>query len=245
MTSSSSPARVPAIALALKSIGLAMVAISIFDFLLLAWPPVGPDINWLEWRVSVLSQVIDRGVIPLLGLAIISLGVWISSQCGQKGLFTGGLLLVALGLSAILGLTCLGLAGYHVREVRLASAAATREINEQAQTAEAQLDTRLNQEVEALGALLESGQVPPQLDNPQLEDLLAAYEQNPQVLEQRQELARNQALSQIRQEQLVARQETQQQFRQSMFRIPVSGVLLATGYLILAWFGFKGLFLGA
>jgi hypothetical protein len=243
MASAQSQIRVPAVAQALKAIGIVLVLIAVVDFSLLAIPPSAGDVNWLDWRVEVISQIIDRGVIPLLGLALISFGIWITSRAGQRGPVNGSLLLVTLVLAAILGLTYIGLSGYHFREARLASAAATRQINEQAQTAESELDTRfeqLDQEIDLLTSILESGGPLPEEVDP---SLIEAFEQNPQVLEQRRELARKQELSQIRQQQLTARQEVRQRYRELMFRIPTSGVLLACGYLILAWMGLSELFL--
>jgi hypothetical protein len=241
-------------ALVLKVVGIILILGVMIDYIVLSVPP-----NFLnsEWLVNLINEWIGRGTVPLIGVALIIFGVWIdrttsedlSRQSPRRGLLMGTLI-----FSLILGVLFLGLAPLYFNSSRLASATATRNINEQATAAQQQLDALLAQQKTKVSALLANEQqvalLQQELNNSQLpaeqqaqlqqlKETLQKVKSNPALLDQEVTKARAQGLEQIKQRQQQALDQMQRQIRNARNQAIVSSLLLSAGYFIVGGTGLK------
>jgi len=66
----------PFTALCLKLFGVIFILSSLIDFLTLAIPL---NLRNNEWQLGFINSVVERGVVPMLGIALIILGYWVDS----------------------------------------------------------------------------------------------------------------------------------------------------------------------
>ncbi|MFP4410248.1 MAG: HpsJ family protein [Coleofasciculus sp.] len=238
--------------LALKIVGLIMILSSLLDYLILIIPSPGVSPLENEWQLNLTTQLVDRGVIPMVGIAFLVTGYWISNNSGgslpeRKSSITD-LRFWAFLLSSLLGLLFLLLVPLHFNNVRIQSNQAIEQITQQAQQAETQLETQVQQidtlledpqQLERLDQAIESGQAQgEQLQRLQaLREQLQALRQDPEAIAQRTEQAQTQIRSR--------RQELEQRARTDALkrgiRIGLSSLLLAIGYSIIGWMGLRNL----
>ena len=213
-----------------------------------------PTPSNVDWRLNTMTQVVDRGVIPMLGFSVMLLGSWLDAITNpvKTRRSNGVLLTVAFLASAMLSLLYLTIAPLHFRDAGIASSNATNRITQQVEQAEQQLNNQVNQEVDAVANLLQNEAQVNQLRNPnanltpeqqaRLDDLLAQvdeFKKNPGSLQQQAEDTRAQAISRIRLEQQQLESQIRQSFWKSAIRVPVSSLLLTAGYLFIAFNGLK------
>ncbi|MBF2000820.1 MAG: hypothetical protein IGS38_08905 [Synechococcales cyanobacterium M58_A2018_015] len=240
----------PSMALILKLIGTLLIAATLLDYLVVTVPP-----NFLnsEWITDWISEWVTRGPVPLLGVSILFLGIWIErSHHSETGRALGGLATGSLILSGILGVLFLVMAPLYFNNSRLTSAAQTRQINEQAARAEQVLDNLLVQQRDRVDALLSDSQqlaaLQQQLENADLSEeqqaelrriqtTLQRVQSDPEALDQEVEKARAEGLKQIEDRQQQALDALQSEQRRTRFQTTVSSLLFAAGYLSIAWAG--------
>ena len=232
--------------------GLAIAVAVGLDFFTLLFPDPTP--TSVDWRLNTLTQFVDRGVVPLLGFSLILLGSWltiVSESTGRKRSLSPLLLIVFIA-SGLLGIGYLGIAPFHFRDSGIASTNAITQLNRQVEQAEQQLDSRINQEVNAISGLMGDEQQLQQLQNPggtltpeqqqQIDELLTQikeFKANPDALEAKVKESREQFLAQIRLRQTNLESQIQVEYLRSSIRIPVSSLLLAIGYGFIAISGFQ------
>ncbi|WP_017713032.1 HpsJ family protein [Prochlorothrix hollandica] len=234
--------------LVLLALGFTLVAIATTDFLTLTFPP-----QWgsTEWRLRLMTQLIDRGAIPFMGLAFLCLGCWVSTYQRQelaiKPLVMRGVILGSLGLALVYG----GITPFYFSDNRMASAQTTQALNDQAAQAELQLDNRLNQELGLISNLMDNeaqlqqqlkGQTlsgPQQAQLDKVMEQLKQFKDDPATLQQRTTEARTQVLSEIRLQKEQAQGDARHRFIRDAIRLSLSSVLLAAGYLTLSIIGFQ------
>ena len=84
MTSDSvvtNPTKSPLAAIALKLVGLVTIISALLDYLILVIPP---DFANPQWQLATTTQLVDRGIVPLVGIALILTGFWIDRQCRTR-----------------------------------------------------------------------------------------------------------------------------------------------------------------
>ncbi|MBO9999022.1 MAG: HpsJ family protein [Cyanobacteria bacterium SID2] len=247
----------------LKIVGLLLIVSSVLDYLIIPAPYRPLD---LQWRINVASVFVDRGIIPMIGLALTFAGYWMDTAGAATTLprkkwqdirFWG------LILSSLLGLMFLLLTGIHFNDVRMQSNQRLSSIEQQARQAETQLNTQLSSEEfqqqidqqrtqleNQLKVLLEDeAQLNQVLENEQtperLRQLLEESKENPDALgafldEQAAQLP-DQLSGQIRQRELDLEKAARLEAWKSAFRIGISSFLLAIGYILIGWMGLKGM----
>jgi hypothetical protein len=253
MTSKASSSRSNSalVSLTLKTVGIIITLAALLDILILPFPfqPLNSD-----WRIDFTTQVVDRGIVPLVGLAFLFTGLWFDgnrrSTSRRKAWQT--LRFWALLLAGLLGLFYLILFPFHLNNVRLGNRQIIEQVNQQAQQAEAQLDTRLSSELtqqraqigqllanpEQLNQAIESGQVPEEQAT-----LLRQFQENPQALDQylnqRVDELRTQLQGQVGVEREQALRLARINALKSGLRVGIGSLLLAIGYLIVSWSGLR------
>lgn len=241
----------------LKLVGVILILSSLLDYAILLIPPgrlsnANPEqaqLALFQWQQTVTSQLIDRGVIPMVGLAFLFAAFWIDTASGTNGksglqalLKPGALILsILLGLAFLLPVPAL-----NFTSLRWLNNRAVEQISQQADQAETQLRnqaqqvtalaqdqqqlTRLNQAIgEAQGDQLARLQ--------QIRDLLQTARQDPSRVNQRvKELQ-----TQIRSQQQQAQQQRRTEFVKTLVRSVTSSLFLAIGYLAIGLIGLRSL----
>jgi uncharacterized protein YlxW (UPF0749 family) len=239
-------------ALILKVTGIILIVGVLLDYVAAAIPP-----NFLNsvWLATLISGWVDRGSIPMIGIGILLLGIWVGQVAKQNSTgreTAGGLLIGALILSGLLGVMFLILAPLHFNSSRLASAAQTRSINQEAAKAEATLNNLLAQQRERVNSLvsddekyaefqrqIQSAQLPDdqKAQLKQLQETLRQVRADPKRLDQEVDKARTQGLAQIRERQQQAQDKIMADMRRTRLRVALSSVLMAIGYFAIAGSG--------
>jgi ABC-type multidrug transport system fused ATPase/permease subunit len=255
-------------ALTLKVVGIVLILSFLLDFLLLLFPFLPTDRGW---QISLATNLVDRGIVPLVGLGILFAGHWIESADSDRPPSLD-LRFPTLILSSILGLMFLLIFPLHLNNVNLAKNQTVTKINEDAEQAEKQLNNQLSQ----LQAQLNTDQGKAQLQQArnqtkaQLSEILKDEQKYKQALESPQvppaikevlkkakadpteldkaiekqtdiEGLRNQQISQVRQRKEEAEKQAKDNAWKSGLRTGISSLLLSIGYIIIGWTGLKGM----
>jgi hypothetical protein len=245
----SSPASSSFTALALKIVGLVMIVSSLLDYILAIIPF---NIDQREWQIAVTTQFVDRGIIPLVGIALVLLAYRIdhnsaAGQAQQKSLFQD-LRFWLLSLSSLLGLIYLLLVPLHFYNVYAQSDEAFKQINQKASQAETQLQAQ-TQQVDALikdpqrlselEKAIASGQVQgEQLTRLQaLRQQLDTFKKDPKALGQQVDAAKKQ-ISKGKEE---AENRARTEALKLGLRTGLSSLFLAIGYIVVGWTGLRSL----
>ncbi|MBE9225743.1 hypothetical protein IQ264_09945 [Phormidium sp. LEGE 05292] len=249
----------PPAALILKLIGLICILSFLVDAITLLIPFNPTDRGW---QINLTTQLVERGVIPLVGMAFLFAGVWIDSVADTSGKGTPVwqiVKLIALVLSGILGLLYLLIAPLHVNNVRIQANTAIQRVDEQAKQAETQLSSdafktqveqrrtliknqigELIKDDQKYNQALQSQQVPKEV-----KDILQQSKANPQVLDdflnQQAKSFSNQTLTQIRERQQQIESQAKTAALKSQLQIGLSSVLLALGFFMTAGTGLRGI----
>ncbi|WP_414549613.1 HpsJ family protein [Anabaena sp. CCY 0017] len=137
-------------ALTLKVVGIILVLSFLLDFLILLLPFQPTD---RSWQINLATALVDRGIVPLVGIGMLFVGYWIDSVGdgdGQSPAYGDrpkpiDIRFPVLILSSILGLIFLLIFPLHLNNVRQASAQNVEQIRQEASQAETQLQSQLSQ----------------------------------------------------------------------------------------------------
>lgn len=251
----------PFTSLALKLIGSILILSSVLDYITLAIPfqPLSA-----EWQIRFTGQIVDRGIVPMVGIAFMLVGYWIEaslSSPNKKPSFD--LRLPVFILASLMGLMFLLLVPLHLNNLREAQSAAISQINQGAGEAENRITTQfeqlnalsqdpqrleqLNDRIREIDTAINSGQVNGQRLNPeQLQNL----NQTKQQLQNFRELAQNPEALEARLTELQTQLRDQKSERENRAKIEalkqgirtgLSSLMLAVGYIAIGWLGLKNL----
>lgn len=221
-----------------------MILISLLDLVLLPIPPKLADI---EWRLNLTTQMVERGVVPMLGMALIFSGYGFENLAGvanvqrQAGKY---IKLWVLAIAGVLGLVFLLLVPIHITTVLAANRQTGDRINQEAIQAQKQLEKRLQQQQTQISDLLK--------DNQQLDDLsntdkltktqltqLQKFRDDPAALQAQTNAIRSKMKAEIAKQKQESLQRSKLGTMKSIVRIAVSSWLLASFYITIAWTGFR------
>jgi len=233
--------------LALKLVGTIMILSSLLDYIVLLFPFNPTD---KAWQLNTTAQLVDRGIIPLVGIALLIAGYWMSSRDNDRaaGQPWQDLRFWALLLSSFLGLMFLLLVPLHLSNINTQKQLALTQISKGADQAEAQLQGQL-QQVEALAKneqrlkeldqAISSGQVQgEQLARlTAIREQLQKFKQDPKALNQQLDTLK----TQIRSRKLDAEKKANEQATKLGIRTGLSSLLLALGYIGLGWTGLRSI----
>ncbi|MEM0981332.1 MAG: HpsJ family protein [Cyanobacteria bacterium P01_H01_bin.58] len=242
----------PLAAIALKLVGIVTILSSLLDFVILLVPP---DFTNQQWLLNLTTNIVDRGIVPLVGIALLLAGYWIerTSGKGQSGNLLIDLRFWACAIASFLGIVYLLTTFLHVNTVRMSTREALAQVEREANQATTQLEERLTAEVnqqqsqlqllfqqeETLQSAIESGQIPEQVldfrDDPAaLDDFLS----------QRVGEARQRIETEIGTRREEARGQIREEAIKSALRIATSSILLTIGYVVVGWTGLRRLMSG-
>jgi ABC-type multidrug transport system fused ATPase/permease subunit len=244
------PVKSPLAAISLKLVGLITILSALLDYFILIIPP---NLANPQWQLATTTQMVDRGIVPLVGIALLLTGFWIDSSVGRSRQFqslTTDLRFWVCALASLLGLIYLLLAIFHVNAVRMNSRTALEQVSSEASQATSQLEqrlsTELSQQQNQLGAILQNEELLAQaIQAGQLPQELEQFRDDPEGLTQFLQQQADQTRQEIQTQIGTRREEAERRVRteawKSGLRISISSLLLAVGYIIVGWSGLKRL----
>ncbi len=250
----------------LKVVGIILILSALLDCIVLSLPGETSDIVNRGWQLAAATQIVDRGIIPLMGIALLMTGFWVDSSSGvsiERRNVWVDLRFWALLISSLLGLIYLLLVPVHLNNTRLELKDTLAQVDKEAGQAEAQLEGQIKSEqfkaqVEQLkgqrrsqiGALLQDeGKLQEALKSPdvpkELKAVLEESKKDPKALDkfleqQAQELP-NQARNEIRTRKQQKEKELRTRSRNSSLQTGISSLLLAIGYITVGWTGLRSM----
>ncbi|OLP19064.1 hypothetical protein BST81_07565 [Leptolyngbya sp. 'hensonii'] len=251
----------PLISLLLKLICSIMILSFIVDVLTLVTPS---SVLERQWQLGFVSQLVDRGVVPLVGLSFLLVAIWIDGATGSMSSRPGPGKLVGLAaflFASLMGLVFLLIIPFHINNAMIERDDTVKRINQEASAAENQVDVTVQQQQLQISSLLndtqrlaeldkviKSGQAqgrqltPDQLTQlqKQQEELLR-YKQDPTTLEKQAKQAKDRGLTKVRERKLQLEKQAQTATLKSSLRTGINSLLLAIGYIATGWIGLKGM----
>jgi len=250
----------------LKVVGIILILSALLDCIVLSLPGETSDMINRGWQLAAATQIVDRGIIPLMGIALLMTGFWVDSSTGvsiERRNFWLDLRFWALLISSLLGLIYLLLVPVHLNNTRLELKDALVQVDREAGQAEGQLEAQMKSEqfktqIEQLksqrrsqiGALLQDeGKLQEALKSPdvpkELKAVLQDSKKDPKALDkfleqQAQELP-NQARKEIQTRKQQKEKELRTRSRNSSLQTGISSLLLAIGYITVGWTGLRSM----
>lgn len=250
----------------LKVVGIILILSALLDCIVLSLPGETSDMINRGWQLAAATQIVDRGIIPLMGIALLMTGFWVDSSTGvsiERRNFWLDLRFWALLISSLLGLIYLLLVPVHLNNTRLELKDALVQVDREAGQAEGQLEAQMKSEqfktqIEQLksqrrsqiGSLLQDeGKMAQALNSPEvpkeLKAVLRDSKNDPKALDkfleqQAQELP-NQARNEIRTRKQQKEKELRTRSRNSSLQTGISSLLLAIGYITVGWTGLRSM----
>jgi hypothetical protein len=250
----------------LKVVGIILILSALLDCIVLSLPGEASDLLNRAWQLAAATQIVDRGIIPLMGIALLMTGFWVDSSSGvsiERRKVWLDLRFWALLISSLLGLVYLSLVPVHLNNTRLELQDALAQVAREAGQAEGQLEAQItsdqfkaqieqlkNQRRTQIAALLQDeGKLQQALqssDVPQeLKTVLRNSKNDPKALDnfleqQAQELP-TQARNEIRTRKQQKEKELRTRSRNSSLQTGISSLLLAIGYITVGWTGLRSM----
>lgn len=223
----------------LKLVGTILILSFFVDFLALA---ISPQLSNQQWQLNLITQLIERGVTPLVGFGLIYAGFWIQNTAynpasptqGDKPAWQDGRFW-SFVMASLLGLLFLLLIPFHFATTGQLTQQALEKINQQGTQAEIQIE----QQQQQLKSVVDSGQLDQLLKNNQLPPeqlaILQQLKQDPKALENQAEQARNQ----VRTSQNQAISQANKEAFTTRLRAELRSLLLAIGFVTIGWSGLR------
>ncbi|MEG3958071.1 hormogonium polysaccharide biosynthesis protein HpsJ [Microcoleus sp. herbarium2] len=250
----------------LKVVGIILILSALLDCIVLSLPGETSDFLNRAWQLAAATQIVDRGIIPLMGIALLMTGFWVDSSSGvsiERRQVWLDLRFWALLISSLLGLVYLFLVPVHLNNTGLELQNALAQVDREAGQAEGQLEAQItsdqfkaqieqlkNQRRTEIAALLQDdGKLQRALqssDVPQeLKTVLRNSKNDPKALDnfleqQAQELP-TQARNEIRTRKQQKEKELRTRSRNSSLQTGISSLLLAIGYITVGWTGLRSM----
>jgi hypothetical protein len=240
----------------LKVVGYTLILFALIDYATLLIPFRFSDDQWLG---ATLIQAVDRGVIPLIGLAIIYAGHFLESQSfapSEKSPFMTGRFW-AIVLACLLGLSFLITVPVHFMNTNKVATAAIDKVNKDAEQLEQSLEAQVSQR---FGQLQEQVKNKEQLaselkrvtdainaeqitDAEQLKNAkkiqkdLAALQKDPNHLQVMAKEAKEPELQKIRDQRKKLEEQARAEQNRTQLRTGLGSLMLAIGYTLVGWVG--------
>jgi hypothetical protein len=245
--------------------GVILILSFLVDFLILLFPfqPTNK-----EWLIGLTTALVDRGIVPLVGLGMLFAGYWFDTlEDGARPAID--LRLPAFILSSILGLMFLLIFPLHLNNIIQDSNQKLERIDKEAEQLENQLKSQLQQlssndqykvllekqrqqlKAQYTEALKNEDEYNKILANPNIpqsaKDVLKKAKANPQELDKAiaqqtdPQTRADQQISQIRQKKEDAEKQAKELASKSGLRNGIGSLLLAIGYITIGWRGLRSM----
>jgi hypothetical protein len=246
----------PFTSLSLKLVGIILMLSSLLDYIVLALPFTPLE---ARWQIGYIGTVVDRGIIPMVGMGFILAAYWIDNSTGFQSAFN--IKLPMFLFASLLGLVFLLAVPVYLNNLRTISVDAQEQIGKRAEEFEQRLQEEFNQlnellqnpqriqqldqNLQQITQVINSGQIQGQkLTLPQKQELeqqkrrleeLKNLRGKPKEIEKRLKELQTQLRTQKLEQENQAKLET---FKQGL-RIGLSSLMLAGAYSTIGWIGLK------
>jgi hypothetical protein len=252
----------PSAPLVLRLVGIILIVSSLVDYVALLIPPNFSD---KAWFASTVTQIVDRGIIPMVGMAFLFIGAFLQSgtlAAPDRSSPLGTVRFWALLLAGLLSLTFLATFPLHLNNTRQVSDQALKQIEEQASNLEKQLDTQVQQQKDQIAGALKDPNQAKQIDEQvkrindaisggqvkgeqltqaqqALKDLQALKADPGATIDTRAKDFRNKKLIEIRDQRQQLEQRARSEFWKTGVRVGISSLLLSLGYGVISILGLR------
>lgn len=227
----------------LRLAGVILFFFALINYILLFVPPNFGD---LRWQLNFTTQMVEQGVIPVLAIALMFCAYGLQEVAGllpekpKQGF--NSLKFWVYVISGILGVMYLVLIPLHVGTTIAASNETIEKINQDAATAQVQLEERLQEQQRQMLAILGNQQrLEDYIQEQQLtEEQLARlqeFRENPEVLGVQSDAIGEELKREIENRRREAEKRSQLGTFKSNLRVGLGSLLLASCYLTIAWSG--------
>ncbi|WP_373538454.1 HpsJ family protein [Chamaesiphon sp.] len=236
--------------LALKTAGAVLILSSLIDLVfMLLFPPENLILEGNRWWLYATSQLVDRGLLPLVGIAFVIAGDWIEIVSTEDGGERGNTWRIGtFSLASLLGLIFILIIPFQLMTTNDFKAQDLKKISDEVTQLEQGIKTNLQQinaqskdkireQITAIDKELASGQAQGerlaglQLTKSKLELLLA----DPKKFAQESE----QNLQQLQKQKQKAETQASDRLLKTGVRTSMASLLLAIAYITIGWAGLR------
>ncbi|TVR05343.1 MAG: hypothetical protein EA395_15800 [Phormidium sp. GEM2.Bin31] len=230
----------------LKLAGTVLILITLLNFILLIVPP---DLGSPSWWLNLTTQIIQQGIIPLIGIAALLAGIAcevVSGTATENDTWIETLKKRTFRLSLVLGLIFLILIPGHALAALASSHQAIQRIDREANRSLEQIELQLQQQQQLYLGVIEADAEPEALldefvgDEPLTEEQLAQLEEfveNPQSLERQIQTFRASLVERVQTRSSRAKERSRFGAWKSIARFGLTSIMLSTCYLNIAFLG--------
>ncbi len=258
----------PLAAQILKLVGIIMIIVALLDYLIILLPT---NFSNLAWQITVTTQIVERGVIPLIAFALLFTGFWIDSLAGifvekPKPWLNGRFWILILSIG--FGLMFLVILPYHLNNVQLNKNETLAQIDQQvnqsdqvkgqAEQRKAQIksqvselvkdEKKMNEYIDRLNQIKDSGQLKgEQLTSLKNElELVKKAKEDPKgfdkFVDQKIDELENQMQKKLKDDQQKAEEQANLGLWKSALQTGASSLALSIGYSLIGWLGLREMF---
>ncbi|HIK53572.1 MAG TPA: hypothetical protein IGS37_00080 [Synechococcales cyanobacterium M55_K2018_004] len=266
MTSIQTPGSLPRMLLAsrvLKIAGIIIILAALVDMMILPYPY---DLGNRQWQIGFVAQFVDRGLVPLVGLALVLTAYWIDTLPKGSSVLAvyteaegrplwADLRLWLLLLASLLGLLYLLMFPLHLSNISSGNTELQQRIEQEATQAEQQLNQQLQGRVEQLRSQINqlvnatdeqiNQAVQARIITEEQANRIREFKRNPAsidpYLQQQADQLRGQLQTEIGDRRAQAQARARQEALKSGLRVSINSLLLAVGYSLIGWFGLRSL----
>lgn len=236
--------------LALKTAGAVLILSSLVDLIfMLVFPPENLVLDGGRWWLYATSQLVDRGLLPLVGIAFMVTGDWIKIVSTEDGGERGNIWRIGtFVLASLLGLIFVLIIPFQlnatndfkVQELGKISKEVTQieaGIKNNLKQINAQSKDKLKEQITAIEKELKGGQIPAErLTNLQItKSKLELLLNDPKKFAQESE----QNLQQLQKQKQKVETQANERMLKTGVRTSLASFLLAIAYIMIGWTGLK------
>jgi hypothetical protein len=236
--------------LALKTAGAVLILSSLIDLVfMLVFPPENLVLEGGRWWLYASSQLVDRGLLPLVGIAFVVTGDWIRIVSTEDGGNRGNIWRIGtFVLASLLGLIFVLIIPFQLnttndfkaQELKKISTEVTqieKGIKNNLQQINAQSKDKIKEQITAIDKELKGTQIPPErLTNLQItKSKLELLLNDPKKFAQESE----QNLQQLQKQKQKVEVQANERMLKTGVRTSLASFLLAIAYITIGWTGLK------
>ena len=229
-----------------KLTGTVLILVSLLDLALL---PIPLELGDPRWRLDLTTNLVQRGIVPMLGMALVFSGYAFENISGATRVERKkiqDLNLWIFLISSGLGFIFLLLVPLHISNALAANKQAIAGFKTVAEQAEQQLEIRLQEQETQFKAILGDRQslesfISTDQFTPEQLERLQEFKNDPKALQQQINALRDSAKKRIEKQ----RQESEKRSKigtlKSSIRVGLTSLLLASCYITIGWTGLKSM----
>ncbi|MCC5897746.1 MAG: HpsJ family protein [Phormidium sp. BM_Day4_Bin.17] len=230
----------------LKLAGTVLILITLLNFILLIVPP---DAGNPSWWLNLSTQIIQQGIIPLIGVAALLAGIAcevVSGAATENDTWIQTTKTRTFRLSLVLGLIFLILIPGHALAALVSSQQAIARIDREASESLEQIELQLQQQQQLYLGIIEGGEDTEALlgdligDEPLNEEQLAQFQEfieNPDSIDRQIQTLRTSLVERVQARSSRAKERSRFGAWKSIARFGLTSIMLSTCYLNIAFLG--------